>query len=393
MQNFIDRYAQAGRLTRHVRLFYTNKNTAFGAEMAFSISRLPSSLIATLKKFIPPARLTRRMANASVAIPRLRLVLALAIGGLLASGSSAGAATLSYPISASVVKAEDGYAYFRVPNFDPKLGMPTSALVIGTVTVNGTATIKNTAGPRFQNRRLDLNSLIELKHCTDPQTPQFCGGFYGAFMNFPLSGIGETHLVDIPEGTPSAPSLTEIPIVETFPINTPHYYGNLQDLVSAAPGGFIALKLTFYYTRFYLCYQIEGTSCSKVELNYSFRGNLIFNYEGCGDDRDKLIAEYDTEYTLQNGTSVVVSKVTGFKPTCADFVKASTGRTKYYTYTQLSKGDGACTAVPTYNWVMIPRALTSHLDHWIDLVELTRPTPLAIPKVNSQYRSPARNFS
>jgi hypothetical protein len=139
--------------------------------------------------------------------------------------------------------------------------------------------------------------------------------------------------------------------------------------------------------------------------------------QGCGDERDTIIAEYKKSYGKDalgkplrvfdinldpDGTKNSVNPSAYFVPTCEMF----TGRlrTVHYSFEQLKNGDGGCS--PRHSWALVANALADTtasgrgLDRWAELIRADRFVYNGItivqsgyPKLNSGYRSPARQLS
>ena len=114
----------------------------------------------------------------------------------------------------------------------------------------------------------------------------------------------------------------------------------------------------------------------------------------CGDERDKIIQEYKTTYTvLKNGQLVSVRP--NFVPRCEDFTKNSTGQaqTANYKFSELNTSVDPSTGQP-YPWAIIRSSLVAPasagygLDAWVKhLLDLQGRRSLT-----SAYRNPDHNF-
>lgn len=125
----------------------------------------------------------------------------------------------------------------------------------------------------------------------------------------------------------------------------------------------------------------NAPGCSPGEIRVTAKNTL----GPCGDERDKIIAEYTTRY---NG------KLAGYKPSCNEFTRKKGSIT--YNFNALNKGDGTCSA---YTWALISPPLVAPpeakfgVDRFIQEIFLASDDDeLKIPALNSGYRSPKRHF-
>jgi hypothetical protein len=132
------------------------------------------------------------------------------------------------------------------------------------------------------------------------------------------------------------------------------------------------------------------------EINITW-DNLRFSYS-CGDQRDQIITEYKKrDFTSVGGPKLAksTSESALWEPTCESFTRVSSGGTRYYTFAQLNRGDGACPE-HTYEWALIAPPLRAPivalygLNRWVDVIQQLG---YRKPAVNSVYRGPLRHFS
>jgi uncharacterized repeat protein (TIGR03803 family) len=109
----------------------------------------------------------------------------------------------------------------------------------------------------------------------------------------------------------------------------------------------------------------------------------------CGDERDKIIAEYK-QYKVYDITKSRKKDVL-FVPSCADFTQSA--HSVYYSFNNLNVSDNGI-----YSWALIryplvaPSSTGFGLDKWVELIP-PEYKPDVVPKINSGYRSPAKNKS
>lgn len=164
-----------------------------------------------------------------------------------------------------------------------------------------------------------------------------------------------------------------------------------------------------------------GPAFGNEEFNWRI-DNLTFDAVdsvSCDDkDKDTIIAEYKKSYGRDTfGNDIRIFDInldpdglkngllpeSYFVPTCDMFTQRL--RTAHYTFKQIKDGIGDCT--PKHSWALIANALadTSEsgrgLDRWAELIKADKKfryngkliTQKDYPKLNSAYRSPARQLS